>query len=157
MALEREKGDLAMTRCGKGMTKAGTRPGTNRCRVSPALSKGEEVLLSEMKLALLEVRQGKLTTDRGSLRIAEAPWYSSQVYPLGNVLVSTLIVLAAWFFVSEFFLGNNGSAIRVIFEQHDLNFLENQRLLIRGRYVEDRSRATVLATVALPASARESP
>ena len=59
-------------------------------------SKGEEVLLSEMKLALLEVRQGKLTTDRGSLRIDETPWYSLQVYPVGNVLVSTLIVLAAF-------------------------------------------------------------
>jgi hypothetical protein len=41
-----------------------------------------EVLLSEMKLALLEVRQDKLTTDRESLGIDETPWYSSQVYPL---------------------------------------------------------------------------
>jgi len=58
--------------------------------------KGEEALLSEMELAMLEVRQGKLTIDRGSPRIDEVPWYSSQVYPLENALVSTLIVLAAF-------------------------------------------------------------
>jgi hypothetical protein len=36
----------AMTRCRKRVARADTEPGTNRCRVSPLLSKGEEVSLS---------------------------------------------------------------------------------------------------------------
>ncbi|MBE0558170.1 MAG: hypothetical protein IH628_13135, partial [Proteobacteria bacterium] len=51
----------------------------------------------------------------------------------------------------EFFLDDNGSGIKVIFEEQNLAFPEGQKLLVCGRYVEDRTRPTLLATEVYPA------
>jgi hypothetical protein len=51
------------------------------------------------KLALLDFQQGNITTERAYLRIGGTPWYSLQVYPLFDIPVSTLLVLAVSPFV----------------------------------------------------------
>jgi hypothetical protein len=38
--------------------------------------------IARMKLACPEIRHAKLTALRGSIRLDETYWYSSQVYPL---------------------------------------------------------------------------
>lgn len=50
----------------------------------------------------------------------------------------------------EFYLEGGGSNIRVVLEERSIQFAANARLLVRGRYAEDRSLPTIIATEVIP-------
>ncbi len=100
------------------------------------------------------------TTDRPGLGIQEFPRPAllSLVSALGrrdrslsadNEVAIAGVVLCQYSFDNtqgEFYLDEDGSGIRVIFEEQDLSFAENQKVLVYGRFVLDRGRPTILAS-----------